>query len=114
MTPQQIHVMKRQIVSLVLACAAGLVFAGCASDRSNGTVQVNVHVPQDMVSQPITIFVDGHPVSTTTNLTQTMSLVPYWKNKIKVEMAGARPFKQSIKVAGNGSTQVLDVTLAKQ
>ena len=71
MTPQQILAMKRRIVSLVLVCAAGLVFAGCASNRSNGTVevnthddtvQVNIHIPKDMAGRPITIFVNGHPV----------------------------------------------------
>ena len=72
MTPQQILVMKRQIVSLVLICAAGLIFAGCASERSNGsvrvntqddTVQVNIHIPKDMDGRPITVFVNGHRVT---------------------------------------------------
>jgi hypothetical protein len=76
-------------------------------------LQVNVHAPEDMAGQQVTIFVDGRPVSTSTNLTETMSLLPK-QNQIKVEMAGTQPFEQTVEIAGNGSSQVLDVTLLKQ
>ncbi len=66
-----------------------------------------------MSAQPATIYVDGKAVTTTTSRTQTMSLLPK-KNTIMVEMAGAKPFKQTVEIAGNGSSQVLDVTLARQ
>ncbi len=66
-----------------------------------------------MIGKPITYYVDGKAVSTTTSLTQNMSLLPK-KNSIKVEMAGAKPFEQIVEIPGNGSKQVLDVTLAKE
>ena len=31
--PQQIHIMKKQISSLLLACAVALVFTGCATEH---------------------------------------------------------------------------------
>jgi hypothetical protein len=95
-----------------------VLWCGCASHRdvwhANGDLQVNVHVPEGMVGQPVTLYINDHPASISTNLTFMTSLPPYWKNKIKVEMTGTKPFEQNIKVAGYGSKQVLDVTLAKQ
>jgi len=74
---------------------------------------VNIHAPEDMVGQSATIYVDGKAVITTKDRTQMMSLIPK-RNAIKVEMAGMKPFEQTVKIDGNGSSQVLDVTLARQ
>jgi len=107
--------MKTSLFGILLAT---FLWCGCASNKdtwhANGDLQVNVHVPEGMVGQPVTIYINDHPASISTNLTFTMSLPPYWKNKIKVEMAGAKLFEQNVKVAGYGSKEVLEVALAKQ
>jgi hypothetical protein len=107
--------MKR--TSLIPIVITAALLCSCAAYRSawrtNGELQVRIHAPEDMIGQHVTYYVDDKPVITTTNLVQNMSLVPK-KNRIRVEMAGAKPVEESIKIAGNGSKQVLDITLAKE
>ena len=69
---------------------------------------------KSFVGQTITYYLNGHPACIGTNQTFIVGLPPNWKNKIGVKMAGAKPFEQSVRVAGYGSSDVLDVTLAKQ
>ena len=40
-TPQQTHTMKKQISSLLLACAVALVFTGCATEHHAATARVD-------------------------------------------------------------------------
>jgi len=105
-------------ISVIVILLITVLWCGCASHRdvwhANGILQVNIHVPEDMVGRPVTLSINDFPTSIATNLTYTFPLPPYWKNKIKVEMTGTKPFEQNIKVAGYGSVQVLDVNLAKQ
>jgi hypothetical protein len=82
--------------------------------HDTGDVHINVHVPESMVGQTITYYLNNHPVCIGTNQTFMVSLPPHWKNKIGVKMAGTKPVEQSVKVAGYGSSQILDFTLAKQ
>jgi hypothetical protein len=105
--------MKTALLGLLIITVS---LCGCAAYhnawRTNGTVQVSIHAPDDLVGQPIVTSVDGRVVSTSTNLTETLSLIPK-HNEIKIEMAGTTPFEQTVEVAGNGSSQALDVTLVK-
>jgi hypothetical protein len=81
----------------------------------NGDVRINVHVPADLAGHTITYYLNDQPACVGgTNLSFTMSVPPYWKNKIGIKMTGAKPFEQDVKVAGYGSKQVLDVTLAEE
>jgi|ERR1035441_1490000 hypothetical protein len=107
--------MKTSLIAIMFTTA---LCCGCASHRDvwhdNGDLQVSIHVPEGMVGQPVTVYINDYPADIGTNLTYVISLPPYWKNKIKVEMTGTKPFEQNIKVAGYGSKQVLDVNLAKE
>jgi len=103
--------MKNPLVSIV---AIAVLLCGCATFRTtNGTLEVNYHVPPDLAGHQITTYFNGECLASGAGTSATFFLRPR-HFVVKVEMDGAKPFEQTIIVPGNGSHQVLDITLVKQ
>jgi hypothetical protein len=110
--------MKKQIISSLLVCVAAFASAGCTTSpelsSNEANLQINIHVPKGMTGQPITTYLNGSKLSVGTDLTEQL-LISQGDNKIKVEMAGTKPFEQTVYRGDvNGVKQFLDVTLVKE
>jgi hypothetical protein len=105
--------MKTALISIL---AITVILCGCATThntgRTNGYLHVTIHVPDDLVGQPVATYANGQLICNGTGLTETLSLLPK-RMKIRIEMAGTKPFEQTLDIPGNGSKQDLDVTLVK-
>ena len=99
-----------------LALAITVLFCGCASfhgERTNGILDVTYHVPADLAGRQISTYFNGECLARGTGTSARFFLRPR-HFMVRVEMDGAKPFEQALDVPGNGSHQVLDVTLVKQ
>jgi Mn2+/Fe2+ NRAMP family transporter len=107
--------MKTSLISIIITVA--VLFCGCATSRStgrtNGILQVSYHVPEDLAGRRISTYFNGECLASGTGTSATFTLRPR-HFIVRVEMDGAKPFEQTLDVPGNGSQQVLDVTLVKQ
>ena len=74
---------------------------------------MNYHVPSDLAGHQISTYFNGERLASGTGTSATFVLKPR-HFVVRVEMDGAKPFEQTLDVPGNGSKQVLDVTLEKQ
>src|ERR1035437_3917453 len=105
--------MKTPLFSIL---TIAVLLCGCASPRStgrtNGTLQINLHVPDDLAGHRVVTYFNGECLADGTGTTATFTLRPR-RFKIRIEMVGGKPFEQTLDIAGNGSSQVLDVTLVK-
>ena len=107
--------MKTALLALL---AITLVMCGCATNPQlspkDANLQINLHVPEGLTGQPVTIYLNGFKTSVGTDLTEQLLLPPGW-NKIRVEMAGAKASEQTVYIgAVNGFKQFRDVTLVKE
>src|ERR1017187_3633460 len=106
--------MKNLLFSIL---AVAVLLCGCATSRStgrtNGMLQVNYDVPVDLAGHRISTYFNGECLASGTGTSATFTLRPR-HFIVRVEMDGAKPFEQTLDVPGNGSQQVLDVTLMKQ
>jgi len=94
-----------------------ILFCGCVvphtTRRTNGILDVTYHVPQDLAGRRISTYFNGECLASGTGTNARFFLRPR-HFIVRVEMDGAKPFEQALDVPGNGSHQVLDVTLVKQ
>ena len=99
-----------------LAFAVAVLLCGCASlhsQRANGILEVHYHVPADLAGRQISTYFNGERLASGVGTEATFTLRPR-HFIVRVEMDGAKPFETALDVPGNGSQQVLDVTLVKQ
>ncbi|MGO8764865.1 MAG: hypothetical protein ACLQSR_06980 [Limisphaerales bacterium] len=104
--------------SLLVLLAFTLTLCGCATNPvlspKEANLQISIHVPEGMTGQLITTYLNGFKTSVSTDLTEQM-MISQGETKVRVEMAGAKPFEQTIyRGDANGSKQFLDVTLVKE
>ena len=102
------YIMKQSILIIIPAM---LILCGCAR-WSNGQLQVKVHKPQGMENRPVRIYFNGALAYKTVDPTVTASLMPM-KQTIRVEMEGAKPATQVIRIASGGKAQVVDFDLER-
>ena len=103
--------------TLFIIFAIAVLLYGCTTAHdnwpTNGTLEVNYNVPPDLAGHEISTYLNGECLASGTITSATFILRPR-HFFVRVEMDGAKPFEQKLDVPGNGSKQVLDVTLEKQ
>jgi hypothetical protein len=97
--------------------AIAILLCGCVvphtTRHTNGILDVTYHVPQDLAGRQISTYFNGECLASGTGTSARFFLRPR-HFLVRVEMDGAKSFEQAVDVPGNGSHQVLDVTLVKQ
>jgi hypothetical protein len=114
----KLNVSKTMKTALLVLLAITLTLCGCATSPElspkEANLQISIHVPEGMTGQPITTYLNGLKTSVGTTLTEQL-MISQGDTKIRVEMAGTKPFEQTIYRGDvNGSKQFVDVTLVKE
>jgi len=105
-------------MSSIASFVAALVLSGCVvtspavSKGTTGNLEINVSAPQGMDVRSARIAVDGVFIG---NVSDHMPVLFLKRGvrKIRVELAGARMYEQSVDILGEPNHQVLNIALEK-